>query len=224
MSQRSGYFIAMLGAVALASANNTSLQAAPTTYGDFGSWSSAVGAFTTVTIPEPNGGGGFDFFGAGDASVTYEGVVFSTSSNLSDGNFFNVGSGFSGQAPVLSSQQQNSGVANILITFPFAVQGFALNFGTFDSANLSFSLSNDGSFVLSSPGSGGYTYTAAFFVGATDSSSFTSVRLTIPSDALDIKNISYAAAPSGVPDAGSGAALLGLGFAGLAALRRKLGQ
>lgn len=212
----------MLGAAALASANNTSLQAAPTTYGDFGSWSSAVGAVTTVTIPEPNGGGGYDGFGSGDASVTYEGVVFSTSSNFGNGNFYNVGSGFSGRAPVLSSQQQSSGVANILITFPFAVQGFALNYGTHLAADLSFSLSNEGSFVLSSPAAS--RYTAASFIGATDTSPFTSVLLTTPDNHLDIKNISYAAVASSVPDAGSGAALLGLGFAGLAALRRKLGQ
>src|SRR6516162_6346349 len=71
----------------------------------------------TVVIPDP-GPSGFIYFGTGDASVTYSNVTFVQQAALSDGNFYNVGPAFSGFPAVLSSQQQSTGIANILIEFP----------------------------------------------------------------------------------------------------------
>jgi hypothetical protein len=61
------------------------------------------------------------YFGTGDASVTYSGVVFSQQAALSNGNFFIIGVLFSADPAVLSSQEQTSGVSNILSKGDFAV-------------------------------------------------------------------------------------------------------
>ena len=50
---------------------------------------------TTVIIPDPGLSPDYAYFGSGDASVTYDGVIFSTSATLSNGNFYNIGPGYS---------------------------------------------------------------------------------------------------------------------------------
>ena len=110
-------------------------------------------ALTTITIPDPDSsGGGFIFLGSGSASVTYSGVTFSTSSSLSNGNFFNVGVDFSGSPAVLSSQEQTVGVTNILVTLPSNETVFDVNFGTFDGSAVTFTLSNGDVFSEGSTG------------------------------------------------------------------------
>ena len=174
----------------------TATQAGISTYPDLASWTASVGSFTTTSIPDPSPSP-FIFFGSGSASVTYGGVVFSTDSTLSDGNFFNVGSGFSGAPAVLSSQLQTFGVANILITFPSAVEGFALNYGTFGGSAVVFTLGNGDSFTQGSAISG---YDAADFAGATDTTPFTTVLVTSVDSVLSIKEISRADAVGRVPE------------------------
>jgi hypothetical protein len=189
---------------------------ADVTYSDFASWSAAVTGVTTVTVPDPSPQ---TFINLGtDGSVTYSGVVFSANSALGNGNFFNVGELFSGSPAVLSDQEQTSGIANILITFPEAVEGFALDYGTFSGSGVTFALSNGDSVVQGSTAAG---YTTPDFVGVTDSS-FTSVLVTSDDGVLDINNISYAPAAITTPEPGDWLpiALFSFGLLGYGAWRR----
>src|ERR1700730_7555823 len=92
-------------ALALVFFGATSAHATLASYSDFAAWTSAVSGTTTVAIPDPSPDPS-TFIGTGNASISYGGVTFSTSSVLSSGNFFNIGSGFSGTPAVLSSQGQ----------------------------------------------------------------------------------------------------------------------
>jgi hypothetical protein len=167
-----------------------SAQAGLTTYPNLSVEDAAVSPVATYHIPQPPNGNFLDS-GSGTASITYGGVTFSTSSSLSDGTFFNVGTGFSGEPPVLSSQEATFGVGNILITFPSAVTAFALDYGTFDGSSVTFTLGNGDTFTQGSTGSG---YSVPDFAGASDSTPFTSVLVTSSDTVLNIGN---------VPDAGT---------------------
>ena len=116
---------------------------------------------------------------------------------------------------MLSSQEQTVGVANILITFPTIVYGFALNYGTFDGSAVTFTLSNGDSVTQGSTGSG---YAVPDFIGATDGTPFTSVQVTSSDFVLNLNNVSYA--PSAVPEP-TGLLLLGIGATGLLACSRR---
>jgi hypothetical protein len=186
-----------------------------TTYPDQASWTAAVSGVTTVTIPDV-GGFGSQYFGTGDASVTYGGVVFSASSALGNGDLFNVSPEFSTAPPVVSDQQATSGLENILITFPTPVSAFALNYGTFGGSAVTFTLSNGDTFAQGSTGSG---YFVPDFAGATDNS-FTSVLLTSPDYVLNVNNVSYANANATTPEPSFYAALA-VGLIGLAFFQRR---
>ena len=198
----------------------TPSHAAIIAYLDFASWSAAVSGVTTVTIPEPvDTANGFDYFGRYSASVTYSGVVFSTNAAISDGWFFNVGSGFSGWWPVLSSQQQTVGLANILISLPGSVTGFALHYGTLSPNLVTFTLSNGDSIPLGSPFGSGYW--VPHFLGITDSTPFDSVLATTPGEALNLNNVSFGTADdTGVPEPAAWL-LLAIGLAGLLGYGRR---
>jgi hypothetical protein len=167
---------------------------------------------TTVTIPDP-APNPYIYFGSGDASVTYDGVTFSTSAILSDGAFYNVGVVFSGDPAVLSSQEQSVGVANILITLPVVADAFSLDYGTFNGSAVTFLLSNGDSFTQGSTGS---SYATPDFFDVTGHGDFTSVLVTSGDYVLNVNNIDYSAVPEPLTLSLFGAGLLGLG-----ALRRR---
>jgi hypothetical protein len=184
----------------------------------------AISGPTTVTIPDPGLGNssiGYDYFGYGNASVTYSDVVFSTSATLSDGNFFNVGLLFSGDPAVLSSQGADApGVANILTTLPSTVSGFAFNYGTFGGSSVTFLLSNGDIVTQGSTGSG---YAVPNFFGVTDTSSFNSVLTTSSDFALNVNDVSFgalASTDSTVPEPATWLLLAG-GLAAAGLLRRR---
>lgn len=183
-------------------------------YSDYTSWSAAVPAITSVSVPEP--ASGFDYFGTGDGSVSYGGVVFSTSATLGDGNFFNVGFDFSGFPAALSSQAQTTGVANILITLPSSVTAFSLNFATFGGSDVSFKLSNGNSLVLSSFDT---AYELTNFFGVAASSPFNSVLVTTTDTALNLNAFAFGNAVPAIPEPSTWL-LMFLGFAGIAGMRR----
>lgn len=179
----------------------------------------AVGAFampaaaTTVTIPDLAPGSDI-FYGSGDASVTYSGVTFTQSSALGSALLFNVGSNYYiGPVAVLTSQQEGSGVANILIGLPTFATNFSVDYSTFNGSAVSFLLSNGASFTQASTGGAGYTLGNNFSVTSTP---FNSVLVTSPDYVLSIGNITYTA---GVPEPGAWAMML-IGFAGLGAMAR----
>jgi hypothetical protein len=182
----------MLATLTLLLGNLGQAKAGFTVYPDLVSWNGAVTNPTSVTIPDPSPQP-FIGFGSGDASVTYNGVTFSQSAALSNGFFYNVGSLFSGDPAVLSSQQQTVGVANILITFPVAVNAFALNYGTFNGSPVTFLLSNGDGVTQGSTGSG---YATVDFVGATDTTPFTSVLVTSIDGVLNINDLEFQPTPA----------------------------
>jgi hypothetical protein len=93
----------------------------------------AVPALAETVIVEIPEAGDFELIGQGNAAVTYQGVTFSQSAALSNGNLFNVSTGFSGAPAVLSSQQQTVGIPNILISLPQFAYGVTINYGTFNA-------------------------------------------------------------------------------------------
>src|ERR1017187_6535437 len=96
---------------------------------------------TTVVVPDPSPLP-FIFYGNGDASVTYSGVLFTQQLALGNANLFDVGPLFSGDPAVLSSQQASFGVENILITLPSATTFFSVDYGTFNGSAVTFLLGN----------------------------------------------------------------------------------
>jgi PEP-CTERM motif len=189
------------------------------TFTDYPTWSSAVSSITNVAIPDP-APDPYILLGSGTASVIYGGVLFSTDESLSDGNFFNIGVGFSGEpAAVLSSQQQTLGVANILITLSGPVTAFSLSYGTLFGSDVTFTLSNGDSVIQSSTDNGNYS--VPDFFGVTDTTSFTSVLVTSYDPFLDLNSIAFGPAilPGSVPEPSSLLMVSMAGVIGLAVAR-----
>jgi hypothetical protein len=212
-------------AAALLLAGTVNAAATPVWYTDFASWSGAVSGSNTLVIPEPvpnvidtsnppNLLPGFQYFGSGSASFGFGGVVFGTKASLSDGDFFNVGPTFpgsNGPLPVLSSQGQTTGVANILITLANPVNAFSLNFDTFFGSDVTFTLSNGETLTL---GSGANAYDLKGFFGVVDNNPFKTILLTSQDLALNINGLNFGAAVAPIPEPATWVMLL-LGFVGI---------
>jgi len=170
---------------------------------------------TTVVVPDPSPEP-YIFYGMGDASVTYSGVLFTQQLALGNANLFDVGPLFSGDPAVLSSQEASVGVENILITLPNATSFFSVNYGTFDGSAVTFLLGNGDSFTQGSTGSG---YLTPDFFSVTDTP-FSTVLITSPDFVLNINDITYNG--TSTPEPGT-LVMLGSGIIGLAGvLRRKI--
>jgi hypothetical protein len=172
------------------------------------------GGITKVTIPDPGLVYDYIIIGTGTASVTYSGVIFSTRASLSDGELLNVGFGVSGDPAVLSSQNQTTGVPNILTSLPGDVTGFALYYDTFDGSSVNFTLSNG---QIITQGSSGNGYSALDFLGVTDTTPFNSVLVTSSGFGLNLNNVSYGQM---APEPATWLLLAG-GLAAAALLRRR---
>lgn len=199
-------------------ASATPAGAALVTFANLASWNAAVPGATTVAIPDTVTG--VTFLGSGDASVTYSGVTFSQSAAIGNGDFYNISSTYDGCCqPDVSSQGASVGLENILITLPGLTTGFSLNFGTFNGSNVSFLLSNGDSLALSSAASNSYLVPG--FFGITDTTAFSSIRVTSPDFVLNVSNVAYGAVGGGIPEPGAWALMLvGIGALG-AALRAR---
>ena len=191
----------------------SSAGAAIVSFANFAAWSAAVPGATTLAIPDAVTG--VQLIGSGNASVTYSGVTFSQSATLGNGNLYNISSTYDGccQADI-SSQVATVGVENILITLPFAVTGFSLNFGTFNGSAVNFKLSNGD--TLSLPSAASNSYLVPGFFGVTDGS-FNTILVTSTDLVLNVSNIAYGGAT--VPEPGTWA-LLVVGIGGLGAALR----
>lgn len=201
-----------IGVLALLCA--TTANASVMFYSDLASFTAVAPTYETINVPDVGlgtSGDGFDYLGTGDASVVYDSVTFAQSASLSNGNFFNVSSLFSGVRAVLSSNEQTIGVPNILITLPAPVDAFALDFGTFLGSAVTFTLSDGATMTFDSTGDG---YVTSNFFGVTDTSGITSVLVTAAGtdDVLSVNGV------SGVPEPATWAMMLtafaGLGYAG----------
>ncbi|MEH2526220.1 MULTISPECIES: PEP-CTERM sorting domain-containing protein [unclassified Bradyrhizobium] len=211
-------------AAALLFAGTVNAAATAVGYADFGLWSAAIPGYTALPIPDPAPAAddlpASQYFGTGTASVSYSGVTFSTSGLLGNGHFFNIGPGFeivpgkpafNGNSPVLSSQQQDFGVANILITLAAPVKAFALNFDTFFGADVTFTLSNGETLTL---GSEGNAYDLQGFFGVVDNNPFNTILLTSSDPVLNLNALKLGAAVAPIPEPATWVMLL-LGFVGI---------
>lgn len=197
-------------------------MAATAVYSDYASWSAAVSGVTSVNIPDP-APEPYLPLSAGGATVTYGGVTFAVSDLLGDSSFFLIGSGFGASTPMLSSQGQSVGPANIRITFSKAVTGFAFNFGAYTGQNLTLTLST-GETIVRQGGTPIFEdlYTVPDFVGVTSDEAIKSVLVTAPDYIMNIGNVAYET--NAVPEPGTWALML-VGFGGLgAALRARRRQ
>ncbi|MEH2614513.1 PEP-CTERM sorting domain-containing protein [Bradyrhizobium sp. AZCC 1693] len=212
---------AALGAVLLLFSGTVNANAGLITYADFSLWGAAVPGYTSLAISDPTGSEGYDDFGSGTASVSYGGVVFATNAALGNGSFYNIGPTFSGSNgffPVLSSQQQSVGVANILITLAAPVKAFALNFDTFFGSDVTFTLSNGETLTLPSAG---HAYDLKSFFGVTDDTPFKTILLTSSDPVLNLNALNFDAAVSPIPEPATWVMLL-LGFAGISLFGARL--
>jgi hypothetical protein len=141
---------------------------------------------TTVVVPDPSPQA-YILYGNGNASVTYDGVLFTQQLALGDAYLFDIGVLMSGYPAVLSSQQATVGVENILITLPNATSFFSVNYGTFNGSAVTFLLGNGDSFTQGSTGS---VYSTPYFFSVTDAP-FSTVLITSPDYLLNINNITY---------------------------------
>ena len=195
-------------AIAIAFSIGGSASGNLVTYSDLGQWQASVLGVSTVTTPDVADDPYYVAFGQGTANYSYGGLVFSTSSTISDSYFYNIGTGWSTSSEaVLSSQYANTGLENILISFGSGIQGIAFNYGTFYGHDVTFTLSN-GDFVTQKKPTADGTYDIPNFIGITDFNSFSSVLVTTSDTALNINNFSMAAVALPEP---STFALLGLG-------------
>jgi hypothetical protein len=220
---------AALGAALLLFVSVEKADAGLVSYSDFASWSAAVAGYTSLAIPEPVPNipdpvtnviiPGAQYFESG--MVTYGGVSFATSAALSNGNFFNIGPAFfgsNGTSPVLSSQAQTFGEANILITLAAPVKAFALNFDTFDGNDVSFKLSSGDTLTLDSPGN---AYDLTGFFGVVDDAPFKTILLTSSDRVLNLNELNFGAAVSPIPEPATWVMLL-FGFIGMGVLGSRL--
>jgi hypothetical protein len=183
----------------------------------FGVFATSASA-TTVVVPDPSSP--FIYFGKGDASVTYGGVTFSTNPALGDDYLFNVGSKFSGDPAVVSSQQAIAGhLANLLITLPYAVTSATVDFGTVNGSNVSVVLSNGVNFVVSTPSAALYLTSAFNMGGATP---FDTIELTSTDVGVNVESITFNGA---VPEPATWLMLImGVAMIGFAARRQSAGM
>jgi hypothetical protein len=197
-------------------AGTANAGAAAAFYTDFDSWNAVVPGFSYLEIPDP-GPAGFEHFGKGTASVSYGGVLFATNAALGNGDFFNIGPAFGASLPILSSQDQDQGVANISITLAAPVKAFALNFDTFVvqdqfyGYDVTFTLSNGETLTL---GTAGDAYNPGSFFGVTDDTPFQTILLTSLSPALNINGLKLGEAVAAVPEPATWVMLV-LGFLGV---------
>ena len=192
----------------------------PTLYASSSAWEAAVLGADTVQIPDigdlyPNYG--FSY-GTPPASVTYDGVTFSTDPNLGSGGRLNLGTGWvgSGLPPVLSVGESGFYAEEILITFPSPVTGFGVQYGDFQGGGMMFTLSTadliyQGTSPTFNPSDLSAAYSTPDFLGVTDSTPITSVLVeTSYTDILNISSVSYE--PAAIPDDASTLILLGIPF------------
>ena len=174
----------------------------------------ASAAPITVTVPDPSPNP-YIFYGMGDASVTYSGVLFTQQLALGDANLFDVGPLFSGDPAVLSSQEASVGVENILITLPNATTFFSVEYGTFNGGSVTFTMSNGNTFTQGSTGSGYLTPDFFSYSGG----AINTVEITSPDFVLNINDITYNG--TSTPEPGT-LIMLGSGIlAAAGALRRR---
>jgi hypothetical protein len=168
---------------------------------------------TTVVVPDPSPLA-YIFYGNGDASVTYDGVLFTQQLVLGNGALYDVGPLFSGDPAVLSSQQASVGVENILVTLPGSATLFSVDYGTFNGSTVTFDFSNGLTFTAGSTGSGYLTPDFFSYSGA----AYNSVEITSSDFVLNINNITENSAAS--PEPGS-LLLFGTGLMGLVRVLRR---
>ena len=172
-------------------------------------------AAAVAVIPDITTAPFFAAYGTGDATVTYDNVVFSESAAISPSAIlFNVSPGFSGAAkPVLSSQI--GAPDNILITLPYAVTSVSFGYATFGGSEVDFALSNGNTYAFS-PAGGGYDLNTVFAVSGV--TPFSTIQLTSVDLALSIGDVTYG---DTVPEPATWALLIaGFGLTGIAARRR----
>ena len=228
-SFRSSIVVCITMAVTLFAAG--SLNASLMTFNTYSSWNSQVTGVSTEDITNPPGNSTYQYFGKGTQSVDFGNATFSHNGALGNGFFYVIGSGFSAglpTAPIISSQRETTGVANIQIKFDFLVSGFALNYGTKNGSNVSFQLFNGATSIdtFTKSSTGGNAYNTADYVGATDTT-FNTVLIKTTDQFLNINNVadsspftSFASVPE--PSTFAMLSLGGLGMIVHAFRRRKL--
>jgi hypothetical protein len=175
--------------------------------------SAAHAATFTVTIPDRPS----EYIGTGDASVTYDGVTFSTSTAYGSTFLFNVGPSSGANPRVISSQQATAGIPNLLVTLPELATNITIKYGTFLGSTVNFLVSSGANMVLGSSSSAGYTFPDSFiFNGPVQS-----VLLTTSDSTLNIGSVSYTLSePSDAPEPATWAMFIG-GFGLIGATMRR---
>ena len=192
--------------LAFSLAAQTGAQAGLTVYTTLADYQAATTGNTLIDFEGIAGSGSFEFLPI-PPGITLSGVNFTIDRSTSDGNLFVIGPDFyyPGNS-VLSSQQNTTGVNNILITLPGSVTAAAMDLGSFNGGTATITTSNGDTYSVNIP-----ALPDLGFTGFTSTMAITSLEISSMQDTNEVLNLdNFRFGSASVPEPSS----LALAFSG----------
>jgi len=196
-------------------------SAAVAIYSDYASWSAAAGSVSTLAIPDVPNPPYYNPPTANAAPITIGGVTFSLDPSLGNVGLYQIGSGFTGYAPVVTALVDVPGGAdtpNIRISFGRQLNALSFNYLSVFGTNVTFTLSNGDKGTLTSTGIVFGSPVFDFF-GINDTSSFDEILITAPDLSLSVNDLAFTSPVAPVPEVATWVMML-LGLVAIGGLGR----